>query len=187
MSEEKPRGLDLSRLRLSQNFTEMTGVKRLLVTVPVRKPAKHEFFRLHVTEHLETAMLRIKEDRDEVFLVDPELWSHLASDIAPYAIFLCMSRQGIPFVWPIRLPAENGRHDSWGKSALEAASQAKTNWVRMAANMSLGAYEIFVAESDLGSPDWPEKSFAEILDIAFKDHFIRDLEHPAIQRLRGKL
>ena len=60
-----------------------------------------------------------------------------------------------------------------------------TRWVRLAANMSLGAYEVFAATADLPDPEWPSLSFQEILQIAFRDNFIENLEHPICKRLRG--
>jgi hypothetical protein len=38
---------DLSNLRLNQDFVETAGVKRLLTTVPVRKPNPQDFVRVH--------------------------------------------------------------------------------------------------------------------------------------------
>ena len=38
---------DLSKLRLTQDFVETGGVKKLLTTVPVRKPAPQDFIRVH--------------------------------------------------------------------------------------------------------------------------------------------
>ena len=40
---------DPAKLRLSQNFTEDVGVKKILITIPVRKPGKQVFFRAHAT------------------------------------------------------------------------------------------------------------------------------------------
>jgi hypothetical protein len=37
---------DLNNLRLSQSFTETAGVKKLLRTVPVRKPGAQDFVRV---------------------------------------------------------------------------------------------------------------------------------------------
>ncbi len=51
--------------------------------------------------------------------------------------------------------------------------------------MSLGAYEIFEAASDLPDPEWPEVTFQEVLEIAFRDRFIKDFDHPVLRRLRG--
>ena len=60
-----------------------------------------------------------------------------------------------------------------------------TSWVRVKANMSLRAYEIFEAESTIPDPIWPDLSFEEIYRIAFKDRLIRSLDHPVVKRLRG--
>ncbi len=38
---------DPASLRLSQNFHESLGVKKALITVPVRKPGKQDFIRVH--------------------------------------------------------------------------------------------------------------------------------------------
>ena len=38
---------DLASLRLDQDFTETCGVKKLLRTIPVRKPNQQDFVRVH--------------------------------------------------------------------------------------------------------------------------------------------
>jgi hypothetical protein len=38
---------DLTKLTLSQDFIETAGVKRLVLTVPTRKPSPQEFLRVH--------------------------------------------------------------------------------------------------------------------------------------------
>ena len=38
---------ELEKLRLSQNFGEIAGVKKALLTVPVRKPGKQDFITVH--------------------------------------------------------------------------------------------------------------------------------------------
>ena len=53
--------------------------------------------------------------------------------------------------------------------------------------MSLGAYEVHIAETDFPEPEWPEISFKEILKIAFRENFIQTPDHPVIQRLRGPI
>ena len=178
---------DPSRLRLSQNFTESVGVKKALLTVPVRKPGRQDFVRTHPdsTFRLETAVIELKEDR-ETYLIDPELWHELPGEIVPKVLFTTMNRQGVLSLWPIRLPREDGRHDEWNRSALEAAELAQNKWLRVAANMSLGAYEVYEAVSKLPEPEWPEVTFPEILKIAFRDRFITDLSHPVVRRLRGE-
>ena len=58
-------------------------------------------------------------------------------------------------------------------------------WVRVTANMSLGAYEIFVATGDLPEPEWPEFSFQELLKIGFRDRVVDRDDHPLVLRLNG--
>ena len=65
---------DLSSLRLDQSFADTVGVKKLLTTVPVRKPNRQDFVRVHPdpTYRLTpAAIIEVKEDR-EVYLVTPE-------------------------------------------------------------------------------------------------------------------
>jgi hypothetical protein len=179
---------DLDNLRLSQNFTEMVGVKKKVITVPARKPDRQWFIRVHPEDsyRLETAMLEIKEDR-EFYLVDRALWSELPGEIIPIALFTAVNRQGVLFFWPVRLPDSHGRQLEWHRSALLAAEEAMKTWVRVAANMSLGAYEVFQATGELPEPEWPELTFQQLLEIAFKDRFIRSMDHIAIRKLRGEI
>ena len=53
--------------------------------------------------------------------------------------------------------------------------------------MSLGAYEIHEASSQIGEPEWPEVSFDEIIRIAFREKIIRGHDHPAMKKLNGEL
>jgi hypothetical protein len=97
-----------------------------------------------------------------------------------------ITRQGVNFLWPIKLPDEAGNLDSWNKSALEAADIAKDKWIRLSANRPLGAYDIFVARGNIPEPMWPLQSFQELLTVAFKGCIIDSLDHPAVRRLRGE-
>ena len=179
---------DLERLRLSQDFPNQVGVKKAILTVPVRKPDRQWFIKVHPDPamRLETAVLELKDDR-ETYLVDPDVHSELPGELVPIVLFTGINRQGVVFLWPVRLPGEDGRGNAWHRSALDAANLAMTRWVRMTSNMSLGAYEVFEATGELPQPEWPEKDFQSLIEIAFKDHFIRSLDHSVIRRLRGAL
>ena len=178
--------LDLASMRLSQDFHATLGVKKLTTTVPVRKPNRQEFFRVHPDWMFQTQVLELKEE-NETYLVGRPLWDELIGELTPRAIFAVMNRQGVFFLWPARLPRDDGRKDAWAGSALNAASKAKTHWIRLVANMSLGAYDIFQAPSTLADPVWPEEKFEQLLDLAFKDMLIKDMSHPVVRRLRGEV
>ena len=177
---------DPSHLRLSQNFAGSTGVKKHYTTIPVRKPGRQDFIRTNPDPayRLETAVLELKEER-ETYLVDPSLWNELPGELIPKLLITYINRQKVLCLWPIRLPGPDGRIDEWNSSALEASEMAQNKWVRLSANMSLGAYEIFSATGDIPEPEWPELTFEEILKIAFKGRYIDNLDHPVVQRLLG--
>jgi hypothetical protein len=182
---------NLDSLRLSQDFASAVGVKRLITTVPVRKPSKEWFVRTHPDPayRLSTAVLELKEDR-ETYLVAPGLWPELASEptFSPRLLVSAINRQGVLFLWPIRLPGSDGKIDDWSRSAMDAANAARSRWVRISADMSLGAYRIEVATGRLPGPEWPaDLTLQAIIRIAFRDTLISDWNHPVLQRLRGEV
>jgi hypothetical protein len=185
-----PDPFDPTRLRLSQDFGANVGVRKLLTTVPVRKPAKEWFIQTHPDPayRILTTVLELKEDR-ELYLVDPSLRDALGTEstVSPRQLVTTINRQGVLFLWPIRLPGPDGKIDDWNRSAAEAADRAKGKWVRVAANLILGAYEILEATAVLTPPEWPTIPFREILRIAFKDKFNDALDHPILKKLRGEL
>src|SRR5271157_42012 len=174
---------DLASLRLSQDFASAVGVKKLVTTIPVKKPSKEWFVRTHPDPAywLQTAVLELKEDR-ETYLVAPGLWPGLADEttFSPRLLVTAINRQGVLFIWPIRLPGADGRIDDWSRSALDAADEAKARWVRVTANMSLGAYEVAVASGLEAEPEWPNLPFQQIIKIAFRDKLIDDWSHPVL-------
>jgi hypothetical protein len=180
---------DLDSLRLSQNFTTAVGVERLIKTIPVRKPSKEWFIRTHPDKSywLETAVLELKEDR-EIHLVARPLWDELSSEstFSPRLLIPAINRQGVLFIWPIRLPGADGRIDDWNRSAMDAADEATKRWVRVTANMSLGAYDIAAASAQVAEPAWPNLPLEEMIKIAFRDKIIVERDHPVLRRLRGE-
>jgi hypothetical protein len=187
---QKPAGppdpFDITGLRLNPTFVETAGVKKLLTTVPARRPSPQDFVRVHpAQEYRENfAMIDLKEDRED-YLVHPSILPELPGEVVYKTIYTAINRQGVPFLWPVRLPAPDDRQSDWWRSAREAAETAMTCWVRMKANMSLGAYDIAVAEGVMADPKWPELSFQELLRIAYRDRMVTAIGHPVVKRLRG--
>jgi hypothetical protein len=180
---------DPAALRLDQSYADTAGVKRLLTTVPVRKPNRQDFVRVHSDPAFRltpTAVIEVKEDR-EVFLVTPNMAQFLAGEFSTVTLFTTINRQGTLHIWPVKLPTPEGRQNEWHRSAAEAAERAMKKWVRVTASMSLGAYEIFEASGDFPEPVWPDYSFEEILKTAFRDRIVDRPDHPLVKRLKGVL
>ena len=98
-----------------------------------------------------------------------------------------INRQDVVFFWPVKLPGPDGRMDEWSRSSLEASTRAVKLWVRVQANMSLGAYELWEANGSIADPIWPTATLHELLRIAFRDKLIESPDHPVLRRLRGEV
>ena len=178
---------NLDALRLDQSYLETAGVKKLISTIPVRKPRPQDFVRTHPDRRMAVALIELRDDR-ETYLVTPQMVQELPSDYYPAVLFLTISRQDVLSLWPVRMPGPDGKHLEWHRSALEAAELAQSKWIKIRANMALGAYEIFEAENvNIPQPQWPTLTFDEALRIAFRDRLIDSADHSVVKRLRGQI
>ena len=158
-----PDPFDPESLRLGQDFASSVGVKKVLTTVPCRKPIRHEFVRVRPGEdwRLETGVFEDKVNR-EVFLVERSLWAELACEVEPACLFLAINRQNDVFLWRVKLPGSDGRSNAWNDSSLAAARLAEARWIRVAANMVAGYYDTFEAVAELSEPEWPDLSLGYV-------------------------
>jgi hypothetical protein len=182
-------GFGLSSIRLQQNYASVVGVKRVITTIPARKPNNQTFVRVRRGEEwrILAAILQLKQD-GENYLVLPHLYVDLAQEIRPKILYTAITHDGNPFIWPVNAPGEDGRLDAWSQSAHTAAQAAEKNWIRLAANRENGAYDIYEALNvATEEPDWPDISFEQMLNISFRDRVIDSLDHPIIRRLKGDL
>jgi hypothetical protein len=177
---------DLSKLCSTPVGGESTITEKVLSVVPVRKPSKECFFRVHPEHHIDAAVLELKEEGDTL-VIAPHLLPYLIGEacVVHKRLQLAITRQGVPFIWPLRHPRE-GKRDLWATSAMDAATLAVSQWVRIQSKMTLGAYEISFAKVE-ADVVWPTQSFNEIMRIAFKGSTITSLDHPALRQLRGEV
>ncbi len=185
--------IDLSALRISQNYLDQGGSsEKVVTTVPVRKPERQVFVRVHPDPayKFQTYLLEVRDDnstQSSTYLVNPKMWEHVGELVVPKVLLASITRQGVLFLWPIKLPGPDGRSDRWSDSALVAAKHAESNWVRVSANMGLGGYDVFKANAELPEPKWPELDMDQIIKLAFRDRYIDGPDHDVIRRLRGEI
>lgn len=147
---------DLENLRLDQSFVAAAGVKKLLTTVPVRKPHRQELVRVHPHEayRMHAGVIELRDDR-EVYLVLGPIANQVPGEVVPVMLYATMTRQGVPLLWPVKQPGADGKTNEWHRSASEAAERAMTSWIFLRADMALGAYTIHVASANIPDPVWP--------------------------------
>jgi len=183
--------LNFSEFAISQDFGGSDDRDEPLAKIEVRRPTKFEFVRVHPDPAYSLQALAVylpdSRYRGDYFLVHRQLQDELRHELVRILFVLAVSRGGPPFIWPLRMPASNGRFDDWGESALRAADRAKHEWLRVSAVPEEGRYHVVPAENDWGDPRWPRESFDELMALAFSQKQIRDLQHPVVRRLRGAI
>lgn len=177
-----------SSLRLTQNFGEALGVKKVLTTVPVGRPPKDRFFRTHTSPSwvFPTWILENKTS-GEAYLVSAEVASALGDQVRPVELHAAIDRQNNPFLIPIPLPEPSGTRNPWHESLAKAVERAKSVWLRISANKVLGGYDIYEATAKLPDPVWPSVTMDELLEVAFKGRIITDDDHPIVQERLGRI
>jgi hypothetical protein len=185
--EPKPNPFDPARIRINPEYLHNPVAKELLVSVPVRKPNRQEFFRVHQNPDYQIEPAGLLEFERDIYLVEPELAIRIGNPECRYAtLHLCISRQKVVFLWGIPLPNEDGPKNGWHESARAAAEEAKQRWVRMVSNREAGVYRVQPAIIDFGEAEWPELEFSKILEIGFKDRYINSYDHIVLRKLRGE-
>ena len=173
-------------LRLSQNFGESLGVKKILSTVHVGKPSKDRFFRAHKLANMVfPAMLLENKATSEVYLVSAQIADILGNLVRPVELHAAIDRQGNPFLIPVPLPDQNGNRNHWHQSLAEAVVRSQDTWIRITANKAIGGYDIFEASAKLPEPIWPTESLDALLDVAFRGRILSDTNHPVVIDLLG--
>ena len=90
--------------------------------------------------------------------------------------------------WPCPVLRPGETPNPWHVSHIAAYEAAKTGWVRMKSNKAGGFYDRIEPKSPMPDPDWPDMTFADILQTAFNDDHIVDRDdHPALRRLLGAM
>ena len=185
-----PDPFNLTEIRQAQDFGTELGVKKTL-KCKVRKPSKEWWIQTHPDPdfRIEAWVIDLKEE-GEVYWVSPHLWDELIGEPTfvrkAFFTYTCkhMHKKGDYFLWPIRLPDEDGKLDDWNKSALDYARQSGM-WQRIASNRDLGEYDQYTTDRDWGDPDWPDCEFEKLVRIAFKGRVIESVDHAVIKNLRG--
>ncbi len=179
---------DPANLRLSPDFAATVGVKKVLTKVLCRKPHKHEFVRVRAGAdwRVDTAVFEDSIEK-ETYLVAADLISELAEEVRPVCLRMAINKQGDIFLWPLKLPGPDGRPNSWNESAVEAATCAEKKWVRVSSNNDANMYEVYEAVGNLAEPTWPDVSFRNLLELAFRDRLIDSHDHPILKSLRGEV
>jgi hypothetical protein len=136
---------NLENLRLDQSFVETASVRKLLRTIPVHKPNPQDFVRCHASPdyRMNAPVIELKDEREE-YVITKELVPELVGEFINKTLFTAINRQGVIFLWPVRLPDPEGESMEWWRSNREAAEVFVSERL---APLSVAGYQRMVARA----------------------------------------
>ena len=178
----------LENLNAANASVEDLGVAKIILNIPVDKPGRQDFFRVHPepTYKMDGRIIKLEAER-EIYLVTNSIAGAVLPETRLVQLATYLTRAGNLGLWPLNLPDEaTGKQDTrWGQTARAAAEIAENKWVRIQANMSLGSYDV-VTSDHIPDPVWPDITFQDILKKAFSGgRLIDSMEHPVLKQLGG--
>jgi hypothetical protein len=186
-SNDSTRKISLEAMKMSMVGSNLSLT--IQKSIKVGKPNKQRFYQVKSGDENYFSAEVINdnsENASEIFLIDPEISKEVVDEAIHVVFHLAISKAGDLLLWQSRLPDESGKLDEWNRSAMRIKEIAKKDWVRVLSNRSQGCYEPIIAKDFSDEPVWPEESLEELVNEAFKDHYIDSLDHPVLKKLRGE-
>jgi len=165
----------------------MMATSKTQLIVPIAKPNRQMWFQPHPDPKWRGmySVIELKDDR-ESYIVAPDLREALLEEWTPKMLVACQSRQGTFFLWPIRIPATDGRVDTWSDSAKKIVDGYAGKWIRVIPDMQAGGYSVIEPANTFPAPVWPKEGFKSLVLKAFNGRIIDKEDHPVVLKLRGQ-
>jgi hypothetical protein len=175
---------DLASLRKASKLTVQR--KTVLVNVGVGKPANNVYFRAHSEWFMDDTTVMEDKGGNAIYFIVPSMRTH--PKLTPRLRYVtlaavCLWPALTVLLWPV--PVVSERTIRVWKSARAAYELSREHWVQIGYNDLTSDYTVDVAESIAVEPTWPDKTFNELLKIAFDGKIVDNEEHPYVRRLRG--
>jgi hypothetical protein len=170
---------------LGRPLDEVLPSEKVLTSLPVRKPKRDEWVRLHPEIH---ARVYVYESENSWYVVLPDVIEPLLDVVRYVEISLAVNYSGTPFAWPVPVPTESKPHRAH-LTAFGGAEQARREWIRI--SWGDGEYDIYRRKSAKVDPKWPAEigSASEMLRFASKAggfEVIDSMDHPVVRGLLGR-
>ena len=122
---EAPDPFDLTRLRVPVDYEHDAAVKKLLTTVPVRRPHRQEWIRVHPSEHYRAIFMSVElKEEGEIYLALPHIAQELPGEIQRKMFYTVQNASRVTYLWPVKVAAPGERLDLWSTSAHAGALKA---------------------------------------------------------------
>ena len=126
----------------------------------------------------------ILQDEDyNSFLVVTSLAELLGSDVKKRSLYLAQTASQENFVLSVAAPSAKNNQNSWVRSGQEAIKKGMSKHVRVTRGSD--AFRVIESQRPYPKTQWPELALEEMIEQAFSDRMITDMEHPLVKELLG--
>jgi hypothetical protein len=142
---------DLESIKARPEDYGTITTKKMPDEIAVGRPNPKAYIRVHPDHHIDLPLV-IDKAKDQHALVMPSARALLPDDIVICTVFLYVTTDGKPGLWPIPIS-----DNAWHESAFEAAREAEHTWLRVIPKTGRsGHYAIKKAEGEIDPPEWPK-------------------------------
>jgi hypothetical protein len=148
------------------------------------KPNNQSYVRCHPDPDRVTRVFGIKDKNSlgRIFIVPKPLLPKLGPLCQRYILRQAITSAGVSSIWPAPLPSGKKDNPS-GASHLGIQQRALREWVRLYWDDNHSTFHGALPLADLGEPQWPDKTFKELLSIAVTGYVVDSEEHHLFRRL----
>jgi hypothetical protein len=98
--------------------------------------------------------------------------------IRPILLVRYVTMAGEEGLWPLKLNPSDGKSNAWNTSALNILELAESGkWIRLMNSTKHYRHQVSKKTFDEVPPKFTDRTFKDLVDIAFKDHVVRTLDH----------
>jgi hypothetical protein len=118
------------------------------------------------------------EGRDS-YIVAPAVAKQKTDEdvIRPVLIVRYITMAGEEGLWPLKLDQPDARSNRWNTSALRALEEAERGWIRLISAKTHYNYLPSKKTLEQMPPKFSDRSFQDLINIAFKDRTVASLDH----------
>jgi hypothetical protein len=157
--------------------------------VRIGKPKADDWASVHPKEAFRWENFWAYEKDKSVYLLPPPLYDQLEPNVqrvfAESDFYLTAVLHADPIVWMLK-----HSDTDWFRSHRESVEAAMSGWVQVQSNRAAGRYDHKRATATWPDPDWSGYESAEdaqkLFTTLFSERLIAVLDHPVLERIRGR-
>ncbi len=142
-----------------------------------------EFFTINNDTNLVLTTHLLTDGAYNSYLVASAIAGMLGNDVKRRNLLAAQTASGENFLLSVAAPTAMNSSNSWVRSGQEAVKQGMNGYIRVTKNDD--SFRIIKPQRPYPKTIWPELSLEDMIEQAFGERMITDMEHPLVKELLG--